>query len=370
VEFRHRAHIQVAIAAAALSVAACSSGAASTPRTTTHHSSTSTAPSATPTPTRPARPAGEFTINFAGDVHFSGRVAPRLAADPATVFAQAAPVIAHADLSMVNLETAITSGGDQQGKEFTFRAPASAFTALRDAGIDVATMANNHGADYGASGLADTFAAIKSSGFPVVGIGQNAAVAYAPFKATLNGVRIAIFAASQVADETMANFSAGPSSPGIASAFSPQLIAGVKAAKAHGYVVIVYLHWGTEYNNCPNYYQQSLAVTLSQAGATAVIGTHAHILQGDGWLPNGTFVAYGLGNYLWWRSFDNNYDDNGVLTVHFDRDKVVAAQFHPSRLDQRGVPVPASGADAARIMNEWTGDRGCTTLAGTPPSVP
>ena len=321
--------------------------------------------SSAPAPS-PTRLAGEFTIAFAGDVHFADRVATRLAANPATVFGQAAPGLAKADLTMVNLETAITTGGQQQNKSFTFRAPPSAFTALKDAGIDVATMANNHGADYGASGLADTLSAITQSGFPVVGIGANAAAAYAPWTTTVAGTKIAILAATQVHDETLANYTAGPTSAGVASAFSEQLLAGVRAAKAKGYLVVVYLHWGTEYDTCPNSEQRTLADQLAAAGATAVVGTHAHVLQGAGWRADGTYVAYGLGNYLWWMSFGNNQDDNGVLTLTFRHGRVAADKFAPSHLDTRGVPLPATGAQAAQIAAEWTGDRQCTGLAAAP----
>jgi poly-gamma-glutamate synthesis protein (capsule biosynthesis protein) len=310
-----------------------------------------------------------FTIAFAGDVHFSGRVRPRLDRNPATVFAQAKAAIDKADLSMVNLETALTNGGVQQNKEFTFRAPpVPALTALRDAGIDVATMANNHGADYGTPGLRDSLAAIRSTGFPVIGIGRNAAQAFAPFTATLNGVKVAIIAADQVQDETtLSLFSAGPGKPGVANAYSPRLLTAVRKARAAGYVVIVYLHWGIEYQTCPSSDQTSLASRLAQAGASAVIGTHAHVLQGAGWLPGGTFVEYGLGNYLWWMSFGNNQDDNGVLTLTFHRGKVVADNFAPAHLDGRGVPMPAHGAEKRRIMAEWNGDRSCTDLRATPP---
>jgi poly-gamma-glutamate synthesis protein (capsule biosynthesis protein) len=329
-----------------------------------------TSPAVTSTGTEPGpsgtRPRGEFTISFAGDVHFSGRVRTRLDHNPATVFAQAAPVLRKADLTMVNLETAVTNGGVQQNKLFTFRAPPEGFTALRDAGIDVATMANNHGADFGTPGLHDSLAAIKSSGFPVIGIGKDATQAYAPYTATLNGTRVAIIAADQVQDETTLRlFSAGPGKPGVANAYSPQLISAVKRAKAAGYVVIVYVHWGIEYQTCPSSDQTSLAHELARAGASAVIGTHAHVLQGAGWLPNGTYVEYGLGNYLWWMSFGNNQDDNGVLTLTFRRSKVVAGSFHPSHLDDRGVPVPARGAERSRIMAEWNADRQCTDLSAS-----
>ena len=327
-------------------------------------------PASAPTPTSAAsaRPAGEFSIAFAGDVNFVGRTGTRLAHDPATVFGPAAAVLRKADLTMVNLETAITTRGDPQPKEFTFRAPPSALTALRDAGVDVATMANNHGADYGTSGLRDSLRAIKRSGFPVIGIGANATQAYAPYTTTLAGTKIAIFAADQVQDETTLRlFSAGPSTPGVASAYSPRLISAVRAAKRDGYVVIVYVHWGVEFQTCPSSDQRTLAGQLAAAGASAVVGTHAHVLQGAGWRSDGTYVAYGLGNYLWWMSFGNDQDDNGVLTLTFHRGKVVADHFAASRLDGRGVPVPARGAVKRAIDAEWDADRTCAGLADTPP---
>jgi len=306
-------------------------------------------------------------MSFAGDVHFMDRVGARLAADPATVFGPAAAVLSNADLTMVNLETAITTRGSAAPKEFTFRAPPSAFTALRAAGIDIATMANNHGADYGEVGLEDTLAAINSSHFPVVGIGKDATAAYAPYTTTVRGVRIAVFAASQVQDETLANYTAGSGKPGIASAYSSRLIDAVKAAKAAGYVVVVYLHWGIEYTSCPDGAQKDLAAALDKAGATAVIGTHVHELQGAGWKSDGTYVAYGLGNYLWWKSFGNVQDDNGVLTLTFRNGKVTKSAFSPSHLNDQGVPVPATGAQASRILDQFNNDRPCTGLAASAP---
>jgi hypothetical protein len=375
---RSRPHIRVLLATGALLLlGACTSGGGTdgsvappgtAPGTNPTPSSATRTTSATAPGTAAARPAGEFTLSFAGDVHFSGRVAKRLAKDPATVFGEAAAGLGKADLTMVNLETAVTTGGQAQNKAFTFHAPPAAFTALRDAGIDVATMANNHGADYGAPGLDDSLAAIKSSGFPVVGIGRNAAQAYAPYRATLHGVKVAIIAADQVQDETTLRlFSAGANKPGVANAFSAKLLTAVRNAKAEGYVVVVYVHWGTEYKTCPSGDQTGLADALAHAGANAVIGTHAHVLQGAGWRSDGTYVAYGLGNYLWWMSFGNNQDDNGVLTLTFRHSTVVGDSFAPSHLDDRGVPLPATGATRQRIAAEWKADRKCTDLAATPP---
>jgi Bacterial capsule synthesis protein PGA_cap len=337
------------------------------PASAPQHSLVDQPPTHTVPSSASTRPTGTFTFSFAGDVNFAERTAVRLAQDPATAFGVAATQLRRADLAMVNLETAIAVGGRPEIKSFTFQAPPSALIALRAAGVDVATMANNHGADYGSVGLRQTLAAIATSHFPVVGIGANAAAAYAPFITTVNGVRVAVVAASQVRDETLAHFTAGVSSPGIANAYSDRLVQAVRAAKAAGFVVIAYIHWGTEYTTCPNADQRTLQDTLAAAGASAVIGTHAHELQGAGWRSDGVYVAYGLSNYLWWRSFGNTQDDNGVLTLTFTGARVTGSSFAPAHLDSTGVPVPAVGDEAARIDREWEQDRQCAGLLSRPP---
>lgn len=307
-------------------------------------------------------------MSFAGDVNFAKRTATRLAADPATAFGVAAAQLRTADLTMVNLETSISVGGVKYPKEYNFQAPPSALTALKDAGIDIATMANNHAADYGSAGLAQTLAAIKHSPIPVIGIGKDADAAFAPFYTSVRGVRLAFIAADQVRDETtLPDFSAGPDKAGVANAYRPQLLATVRAARQRADIVIVYLHWGTEYRTCPNSDQPPLADALVRAGATAVVGTHAHVLLGAGWRKDGSYVAYGLSNYLWWESFGNEQDDNGVLTLSFTRGKVTAARFAPAHLDSTGVPVPATGATKRRIDAEWERDRRCAGLLAAPP---
>ncbi|WP_395728765.1 CapA family protein [Nakamurella sp.] len=313
------------------------------------------------------RPAGTITLAFAGDVNFAERTADRLAADPTTVFGAAAPGLAAADLTMINLETAIATGGQPEPKSFTFRAPPAALGALRDAGVDVASMANNHAADYGADGIAESLAAIRSSGFPVIGFGADHAAAAAPYRALVGGVPVTIFAASQVPDRTLNVWTATGGTPGIASANDPQLVENVRSAAQAGETVIVFLHWGTEYLSCPDGDQQRLADQLATAGATAVIGAHAHVLQGAGWRADGTYVAYGLSNYLWWRSFGNEQDDNGVLTLTIADRRVVHAEFAPAHLDDTGVPVPATGAVADRIDQQWERVRTCADLAAEPP---
>jgi poly-gamma-glutamate capsule biosynthesis protein CapA/YwtB (metallophosphatase superfamily) len=334
---------------------------AATPSVGPAASPTRRASTPAPAPTR----AAQITLAFAGDVHFEGRVTARLT-DPESALGPVATVLSRADVAMVNLETSITERGSPEPKQFTFRAPPTAFTALRSAGVDLATMANNHGVDYGPVGLQDSLAAIAGSRFPVIGIGRDASQAYAPWYGVVQGRRVAILGASQIRDRTLSAWTADDTSPGIASAFSDRLVAAVRAARQRAEVVVVYLHWGAEGDECPIAVQRQLAERLAAAGADAVVGTHAHLLLGGGWLGP-TYVAYGLGNFLWWR--DNAFsNDTGVLTLTFRGRRVVAAALTPAHIDPRGVPLPVTGADSSRILADWDRVRGCTGLAATPPS--
>ena len=116
----------------------------------------------------------DITLEFAGDVHFVARTA-NLLNDPTTAFGPSiTPLLSAADVTTLNLETAVTDRGTPQPKTFHFRTTPSAFDAVRAAGVDAVTIANNHILDYGRIGLADTLAAAKAKDFPVYGAGLNA----------------------------------------------------------------------------------------------------------------------------------------------------------------------------------------------------
>lgn len=314
---------------------------------------------------RPEEPSGTLTLAFAGDVHFYERTQARLGVDPA--LGPMAKALSAADFSMVNLETAITSRGTPQPKTYHFRTTPAALTALQRSGIDAVTMANNHAVDYGPQGLADSLAAKAHSPIPVVGIGADAAEAYRPYTTTVNGVRLAVVAASQVVDITNQNFRATGTSPGIASALNrPRLLKAVRDARAHADVVVVYLHWGTEGQSCLGPEQKSIAADLSAAGATAVVGTHAHVMLGAGMLGP-TYVAYGFGNFLWYGSSPYPHsDETGVTTLTVTRGKVAKAVFAPALVDGQGVPQPKSGAAGAEITDRRAQLRQCTGLSAAP----
>jgi len=321
-----------------------------------------TSPAAVPA----ARVSGSasVTLAFAGDVHFTGRTAALLD-DPATAFGPISSVLKSADLTALNLETAVTSRGTPQPKTYHFRAKPAAFLALRDAGVDLVTMANNHVLDYGQAGLADTLAAARAARFPVVGIGANAAQAWAPYVTTINGVKIAIIGVSQVA-ELASSWVATSTRPGEAHAIDlGRTLSAVRAAKKQASVVIVFMHWGTEGTSCPDANQLSLAPKLAAAGASIIIGAHAHMLQGSGWLGH-TFVAYGMANFLWW---ENSYSTaTGVLMLTLHQHTPLTARFIPAVVSPTGQPVPLTGAAAAQAAAHYASLRTCAGLSAQPSS--
>ena len=298
---------------------------------------------------------------FGGDVHFEGVLSSKLAASPSTVLAPIAPTLAEADIAMANLETAVTNGGAASAKEFVFRTPTTAFAALRGGSIDVVSMANNHGMDYGEAGLRDSLAAAKRHRFPVVGIGLDGRRAYAPWRRTVRGQRIAIIAATQVLDDHLiSTWTAGPGKPGLASAKDvPRLVQEVRRARATSDTVVVYLHWGVELVGCPTGDQRALARALVAAGADIVIGGHAHRLLGAGRMGK-ALVGYGLGNFVWYGTSELS-TQTGVLFVTATGRRIGSYRWVPARIAD-GVPRPLAGSERRSELSSWRSLRSCTGL--------
>ena len=313
-------------------------------------------------PAPPAPPAeGTVTLAFGGDVHAEGGSGAALRAGLPSI----REVLSRADVAVVNLETAVTDGGTRARKTYTYRAPAAVLRELKNAGVDVVTLANNHGLDYGRQGLLDTLAASAATGLPVVGIGLDQDQAYAPHVIEVRGQRIAVLGATQVLDGNLeAAWTAGPRTPGLASAKrEARLIAEVARAREAADTVVVYLHWGRELDPCPLPQQQVLARQLVAAGADVVVGSHAHVLLGGGWL-DGAYVDYGLGNFVFGARSEET-TRTGVLTLSVSNRTVTAAEWTPARV-RSGAPILLTGEPAQRAVTDKERRRGCTDLSATP----
>jgi poly-gamma-glutamate synthesis protein (capsule biosynthesis protein) len=351
-----------------------SGGGSKSPSTTTettgqHHATESVAfPAHSPLNPDWKGSGKQVTIGFGGDVHFAGAVGENLAKDPATALGPTVPaLLAGTDVRMVNLETSVTDGTcpEPQNKPYIFNAPASAITAMKSATITLATEANDHGLDCGPQGLSQNLTIAKQTGYPIIGIGNDSAQAFTPYRVTVNGQRIAIITATQViADNLVTTWTATASQPGVASAIDPsQLVREVQQVRRTADTVVVYVHWGTETQACPNPQQPPLAQQLIRAGADIVIGSNAHVLLGAGYLGS-AYVDYGLGNFAF---YDNTAPetDSGSLIVTTEGRHIVGATWRPATI-LAGLPQPLSGAPATAAVQSWNAARSCTNLAATP----
>jgi poly-gamma-glutamate synthesis protein (capsule biosynthesis protein) len=125
---------------------------------------------------------------------------------------------------------------------------------------------------------------------------------------------------------------------------------------------LVYLHWGVEGHACPGRAQGDLARALAAAGADVVVGSHAHVQQGAGWLGD-TYVDYGLGNFLW---YHDGVPDTGVLRVRLEDGHAVSDRWAPARIPAIGPPAPVHGRARAEAVLRWRSLRACAGLASGP----
>ena len=308
------------------------------------------------------------TLGFGGDVHFAGDVGASLAQDPSTALGTGIPQLFDGtQLKMVNVETAVTNGTcpEPQSKPYIFDAPASAVTALKSATVSVATEANDHGMDCGAEGLSQNLTIASQDNFPIIGIGDTAAQAFAPYRVTIDGQRVAIIAATQViADNLISTWTASATQPGVASAIDPtELVREVQQVRRTADTVIVYVHWGTETQACPDPQQEPLAEQLVKAGADVVIGSGTHVLLGGGYLGK-AYVDYGLGNLAF---YDDTAPetDSGTLVITAQGRNITGAVWRPATILD-GVPQPLTGTPAASAVQSWNAARSCTNLAAGP----
>ncbi|MBB5872786.1 poly-gamma-glutamate synthesis protein (capsule biosynthesis protein) [Allocatelliglobosispora scoriae] len=366
---RRRARLAVAALTTALLSAACTSTsppAVPEPVWSAAPSPSLSAPAPTPAPSQAG--AETLTLAFGGDVHFTGRTA-RLLRDPGTVFGAFAAPLRAADVAVVNLETAVTTRGTPEPKEFHFRTPASAFTALTAAGIDIASLGNNHALDYGRVGLADSLAAARSAGVPVIGAGATADEAYAAHVVTVRGVRVAVLAMSQI--HTLAEAWAPTATrSGVAMSHDRgRAVQAVKDARAQADVVVVFMHWGVESSNCPKAEMTSLAKALAAAGANIITGTHAHVPLAGGMIGN-TYVHYGAGNFVWYVGSS----DTLLLTLTVsavpgggpDHTRVVKADVLPGVISSTGQPKLVTGSAASAVKARLAGAQRCSGLKPGP----
>lgn len=216
--------------------------------------------------------------------------------DFSAFFKETAPYFKKADLSIGNLE--VTFGGNE-GREYSgypmFNAPDSLADAIKESGLDLLLTSNNHSYDTGLSGLKRTVSVLKQKGIDYTGTKENETeLAYRVKK--INNISIGIINYT---------YETSPSNPtegrkylngSVISAEANNLINSFSYNKIEAFYadiesnleqmrndgaefLVVYIHWGNEYQTTPNTHQKSIAQHLCNMGVDIIIGSHPHVIQ-------------------------------------------------------------------------------------------
>lgn len=239
--------------------------------------------------------ADEVVLHAVGDVMLAGPWTAELQRQGYDhSFAQVAAELARGDLTLANLESPIArSGTEYTDKRFRFRAEPELAPALRQAGINVVTLANNHSMDFGAAALKETRQHLRAAGVRTVGAGEHLAQARQPLVLQVRRQSLAFLAYSAVEPTAFYATSTRAGTAPAREALMHEDLAAVRPLADH---VIVSLHWGTEGLSEVQPHQPALARRLIDAGADIVIGHHPHVLRGVERYRHG-LIFYSLGNF-------------------------------------------------------------------------
>ena len=169
-----------------------------------------------------------------------------------------------ADLRLGNLESPITAAPKTYASKLTLRSAPDTPAALRAAGFDCLTLANNHVLDFGAAGLADTRTALDAAGIAHVGAGMDAASAAAPVVLRRNGQTVGLLGFCQV--EQNSPLFAGPAAAGAAPFDVDAAARSVRELRPRVDWLVVQIHWGVEMSRLPTPGQRQWARRLVEAG--------------------------------------------------------------------------------------------------------
>jgi hypothetical protein len=263
-------------------------------------------------------------------------------------------IISRAALAICHVETPM-GAGPLSGYP-VFNAPAELATAIRWTGWDACDTASNHSVDRGQSGIDSTLDALDRAGVRHAGSYRTAAAARRILMLRVQGLKIAFLAYAYGLNGLP---SPEPWSVNIISL--SKITADARRARRLGAsLVIVNLHWGTEFQHEPNSDQASLADTLLRRHVVdAIIGQHAHVVQPIRQIA-GRFVVYGEGNLLSAQHFRQDVQD-GIIAVFHVRAvgavaRITGIDYIPIWVERPGTVVVLVGAELAKLTARGQGD--------------
>lgn len=248
-------------------------------------------------------------------------------------FEKTADVLKSADIVFINLETPIFKGCFLTNEGMKFCGSDKHIEGLNFAGIDVASLANNHAGNYGKTGIDETKKLLESNGILVTGLDG-------PIFTEVKGIKFAFLGYNDI-----------EKTPLVSSADEEKIKREIGKAKENSDVVIVQFHWGTEYKTPPEERQKFLGRLAIDSGADLVIGNHPHWIKPVEFYK-GKLITYAHGNLI----FDQEWSQKtkeGVIGKYFFNGKNLAdVLFLPVEIKDYGQPYFLEGDKKQKILEE------------------
>jgi poly-gamma-glutamate synthesis protein (capsule biosynthesis protein) len=250
------------------------------------------------------------------------------------------PLFAAADVRICNLECSLTMERDPASlpfKEFRFRSDPFNVAALRLAGIDAVSIANNHVADFGDAGLMDTVMTLDRADIAHSGAGASLELASAAAMVRSRAGSVAVLACT----DNEPGWEAGHDRPGVRYLpIDPRdrravaLIDDVRRLRSHVDVVVVSLHWGPNWDGSPPPEHISFARTIIDAGADIVFGHSPHIVRGIE-VYRRRVIIYSAGDFVDDYAVDpvEHNDWSCLFTVDINERGLRRMLLHPVRIE-------------------------------------
>ena len=206
--------------------------------------------------------------------------------------------IENADISVIQAETVLVDKESAVSGYPLFGSPLAVGEAITKAGFDVAVCGNNHALDKGIYGIDVTTSFYKDNGITCIGIQNSSETAYEPHKLiSRNGIKFALFSYTYGTN----GIDISDKYPNAVHYLNSSIISDIESARDEADIVIVFVHWGEEYNTEITSDQQHYAELFADAGADVVIGTHPHVVRKMETItrPDGNpmTIFYSLGNF-------------------------------------------------------------------------
>ncbi len=263
-------------------------------------------------------------------------------------FGSAVELMRAADVTIVNLECALTDENASPILKLgpNLKAPVDTAVTLKDAGVDICAIANNHVLDFGVKGLNDTVSALKACGLKVTGFGKSETAAREPLYFSYKDMKIALVA---VAEHEYSY--ALPDKAGVWGFDAFETIADVQNIKKTCDKIIVLYHGGKEQCEYPSPRLRKACHALVHAGADIVICQHSHCIGVCEEIEN-SYILYGQGNMHFVNpEYDHPHWLSGLmLEIDFDDKPLIT--YHPIVVDTDFVTM-ANQAEAQKIIDAF-----------------